>query len=113
MPYVLCYAGYKILPYQLLWQGKKYAIGLSLVAASGKISSNYIDMNGLNVTERVQSHFVGGGMLQNSLNINAGKSLCIGVELGLGSSLTDRVGGVTQSTNEFLIQGSVKIGYRF
>jgi len=89
-----------------------YAVGLSLEVGTGQKSSDLTDLHGLNVTENVQSHFIAGGLLQNSVNMNAGKNLYIGIELGLGSSLINNVGNVTQG-NEFLIQGSFKAGYRF
>jgi len=90
----------------------KYAAGLSLVIGDGQKSSNLTDLHGLNVTENVQSHFLAGGMLQNSVNIRAGKNLNIGIELGIGGSVINDVGKVKQD-NEFLIQGSFKVGYRF
>jgi hypothetical protein len=109
----MCYAMPGIKYYPSGSRGKlKYALGPSLVVGAGQQSSNLVDLNGLNVTENVQSHFIAGGMLQNSININAGKNLYIGVELGMGGSFINDVGKVKQA-NEFLIQGSCKIGYRF
>jgi hypothetical protein len=90
----------------------KYAVGPSLVVGAGQKSSNLTDLHGLNVTENVQSHFLAGGMLQNSVNIKTGKNLYLCVELGMGGSFINDVGKVKQD-NEFLIQGSFKIGYRF
>ena len=90
----------------------KYSLGLAAIIASGQHSTNYADLNGLNVTEHIQSQFITGGMLINSLNINAGKNLYVGAELGLGCSFLNNVGGVTQN-NEFLIFGIFKVGYRF
>ncbi len=90
----------------------KYAIGLVAVLARGQKSSNYTDLNGLNVTERIQPQFIAGGALFNSLNINTGKNFCVGSELGLGSSFIHDIGGTVQN-NEFLITGTFKIGYRF
>jgi len=90
----------------------KYAAGLSAVVGYGQVSSNLVDLHGLNTTEYVQSHFLAGGMFQNSLNINAGKNLYIGIEIGVGSTFINDAGTVKQG-NEFLIQGSFKVGYRF
>ena len=90
----------------------KYATGLSLAVGAGKISGGYVNNFGLNVTERIQSHFIAGGMFQNSLSMNAGGNIYVGIEIGVGSSFVNKVGGANVS-NEFLIQGALKAGYRF
>jgi len=108
----MCYAMPGIKYYAGNQGNIKYATGASFVIGSGQKSSNLLDLNGLNETEQVQSHFITGLMWQNAVNINLSDALCISLELGIGSSLLNRVGNV-DTANEFLIQGALKIGYKF
>jgi len=89
-----------------------YATGASFVIGAGQKSGNMLDLNGLNETEQVQSHFLTGLMWQNSVNVTLYPHLSIGLEIGIGGSLTNKVGGIDVQY-EFLIQGAFKIGYRF
>ncbi len=90
----------------------KYAVGLSAVVANGKMSTDLTNLHGLNVTEKVSPHFIAGGMLQNSVNVNTGKNVYMGAEVGVGSSFVNRSGN-SDLGNKFLIQGGLKVGYRF
>jgi hypothetical protein len=86
----------------------RYGIGPSLVIATGEKSFN--DYNtGFNV---IQTHTMLGMIINNSLNINPNAHIHMGLELGLGFSYLNRVGGINQET-KFLAQGGFKIGYRF
>jgi hypothetical protein len=89
-----------------------YATGADAVIASGQKSSYYVNMGGLNIAELVQSHFLYGAVWQNSLNINYTSRLYMGIETGIGSSIINKIGGVVQN-NELLINGALKVGYRF
>ena len=90
----------------------KYATGAAVVIGSGKQSSYLTNLHGLNTTELVQHHFLAGYMWQNSLNVNMDGRIYLGAELGLGATFINKAGGGNEN-NEFLIQGSLKIGYRF
>jgi len=89
-----------------------YATGAATVIASGQSSSYYVNMGGLNIAELIQSHFLYGALWHNSLNIHYTPRLYMGIETGIGSSILNKVGGSTQS-NELLIEGALKLGYRF
>ena len=89
----------------------KYAVGPSLVIASGQKSGevgNYLGTS----TEQTQTHFLLGMVINNSVNFNPSEHVYLGLELGLGFTYLNRVGGLNQDTNG-LVQGSFKIGYRF
>jgi len=90
----------------------KYATGASVVVGTGKQSSYQVDLNGLNTTELVQHHFLVGVMWQNSLNINVDSKMYLGAELGLGGTMINNAAGNDESS-EFLVQGGLKVGYRF
>ena len=89
----------------------RYAIGPSFVIGSGQASSSTYDNNG-NFIYQTQTHTVLGMMVNNSLYFNPGPHIYLGLELGLGFSYLNRIGGLNQST-EALVQGGLKIGYRF
>ena len=90
----------------------KYAAGVSVVIATGRQSNYLLNLNGLNTTEFVQHHFLMGAMWQNSLNINVYSKMYLGGELGMGGTFINKADGHNES-NEFLIQGALKVGYRF
>ena len=90
----------------------RYAVGPSLVMATGQKSSVVDDPAGLGLSYQTQSHFLLGMIVNNSLNINPSPRINLGLELGLGFSYMNRINGLNQDT-EFLAQGSFKIGYRF
>ena len=89
----------------------KYAVGPSFVVADGQKTTSSVDNFG-NFTYSVQSHFLIGMMINQSININPTPHLYIGSELGMGFTYIDRVGGLNQ-TSAFLVQFSFKIGYRY
>jgi len=90
----------------------KYATGASVVIGTGRQSNYLLDLNGLNTTEFVQHHFLVGAMWQNSLNINVDSRMYVGGELGMGGTAINKADGHNEN-NEFLIQGALKVGYRF
>ena len=90
----------------------KYAIGASVVVGTGKQSSYLTDLNGLNTTELVQHHMLVGVMWQNSLNINVDSKMYLGAELGLGGTVINKAADNDESS-EVLVQGALKVGYRF
>ncbi len=89
-----------------------YAVGLAFAAGSGQKSENLVDLFGTNVTEQVLSHFILGGMLQQSVAVKVSPRVSAGLEFGVGSTFINNVGGASQG-NEFLIQGGARIGYKF
>jgi hypothetical protein len=89
----------------------KYAVGPSLVIADGQKTTSSIDNFG-NATYTVQSHFLIGMMINQSININPTPHLYIGSELGMGFTYINRIGGLSQPA-EFLVQFGFKIGYRY
>ncbi len=90
----------------------RYAVGPSIVVADGqKSSSSYDPYYGYSNYE-TQSHFMLGVMVNNSLNINPTPHVYLGLELGLGFTYMNQIGGINQSTL-FLAQGGFRIGYRF
>ena len=89
----------------------RYAIGPSLVVGSGQSSSATYDVNN-NFVYQTQTHTVLGMMVNNSLNINPSAHIYLGIELGLGFTYLNRIGGLNQDT-EALVQGGLKIGFRF
>ena len=91
----------------------RYAVGPSLVIADGQKSSTYYDPSSGNPSSyQTQSHFMLGIVVNNSLNINPSPHVYLGLELGLGFSYMNRVGGLNQNT-AFIAQGGFRIGYRF
>lgn len=88
-----------------------YACGVAAVVGIGKKSSDYYTVRGTNLAERIQTHFVTGGLVQNSLSIYCTPAISIKLELGLGSSFINKLDGVRQS-NQLLAQGGVKLGFR-
>jgi hypothetical protein len=92
----------------------KYAVGPSFVLATGQRSTEYypyIYSSGNPYYEN-QSHSLFGIIVNNSLNLNPTARLHVGLDLGMGFTYIDKIGGVNQGM-DFLIQGSFKIGYRF
>ena len=90
----------------------KYAIGPSLVIGEGQRtvgSSNYYFTG--NYYE-VQSHFLLGMIVNQSVNINPTPWLYIGCEFGMGFTYVDRVGGISQGTKP-LVNFNFKIGLRY
>ena len=90
----------------------RYAVGPSIVVADGQKSSSVYDPSNGVSNYQTQSHFILGIMVNNSLNINPTPHIYLGLELGLGFSYMNRVGGLNQGT-AFLAQGGFRIGYRF
>jgi len=91
----------------------RYAVGPSLVVGTGqKSGTNFSPISGSPAVYRTQSHFVLGIMVNNSLNINPSERIYLGLELGLGFTYMNQIGGLNQNTL-FLAQGGFRIGYRF
>ncbi len=90
----------------------RYAVGPSIVVADGQKSSAGYDPYYGYSNYQTLSHFMLGIMVNNSLNINPTPHIYLGLELGLGFTYVNQVGGLNQSTG-FLAQGGFKIGYRF
>jgi hypothetical protein len=91
----------------------RYAVGPSLVIASGQKSSTAYDpISSYSATEKTEDHFMLGMIINNSLNINPTSNVYLGLELGMGFTYLNRVAGLNQDTN-FLVQGGFKIGFRF
>lgn len=89
----------------------RYAIGPSLVVGIGQSSSATYDANN-NFVYLTQTHSILGMIVNNSLNINPSPHVYLGIELGLGFTYLNRIGGLNQGT-ETLVQGGLKIGFRF
>ncbi len=90
----------------------RYAVGPSIVVADGQKSSSVYDPYYGSSNYQTQSHFMLGIMVNNSLNINPTPHVYLGLELGLGFTYMNQVGGLNQGT-AFLAQGGFRIGYRF
>ncbi len=91
----------------------RYAVGPSLVVATGeKSSSHYDPYSGYPSVYRTQSHFMLGIIVNNSLNINPSPHVYLGLEIGLGFSYMNQIGGLNSNT-AFIAQGGFRIGYRF
>lgn len=88
----------------------RYAIGPSLVIGTGTTSDYYY--NGYYAYYRHQNHFVLGMLVNNSMNINPTPHLYLGLELGIGATYLNEVGGYNQDV-AFLMQTAFRIGYRF
>jgi hypothetical protein len=89
----------------------KYGVGPSLVVADGQKTVESTDNFGNN-TFTVQSHFLIGMMINQSININPTPHLYIGSELGLGFTYIDHEGSANINTQP-LVQFCFKIGYRY
>jgi hypothetical protein len=90
----------------------KYAVGPSLVIADGQKTNTVYDYYTGISSEQKQTHVMLGMIINNSVNFNPSERIYLGLELGLGFTYLNRVGGLNQDTNG-LVQGSFKIGYRF
>lgn len=95
----------------------KYAVGPSAVIGVGKkmMDNNYVvDPYYYNTVTygTMESRFLFGMMINNSLNVNATPHLYIGAEMGFGFSYFDRVNNINHGMSA-LTQGSFKIGYTF
>jgi len=100
----------------------KYAIGPSVVVAYGEKTMDYVvdpyyyttypTYSSYAPYSTTETRFVFGMMINNSLNINATPRLYVGLEMGLGFSYIDNIGGFNRGAS-FLTQGSFKMGYRF
>lgn len=95
----------------------KYAIGASLVAATGTTNtSGYVTdpFSGYpSYQDKIsQDRFLLGFMITNSLNINPSPKLYLGAEMNLGSSYLNQVDGKTDDVR-FLAQFAIKAGFRF
>ena len=90
----------------------KYAVGPSVVIASGEKTGTGYDASGNPINYMAKSHFLVGMMLNQSINVNPTPHFYIGSEFGFGYTYIDKVGGVKQGVGG-LVQFSIKIGYRF
>jgi hypothetical protein len=90
----------------------KYALGPSIVIGAGQKSSPVVDPGYVTTGYQTQDHIVLGIIINHSLNINPSPRIYVGLELGMGFTYLNRIGGLNQGT-EFLAQGGFKIGYRF
>lgn len=90
----------------------RYACGLSLVAATGERSIPYLNYRGLNTTELVVPHALLGIIVHHSLSIFQAGRICMGIELGAGSTVVNMENNKSRS-RELLVEGNIKIGYRF
>ena len=93
-----------------------YAIGPSLVIGAGQhttYNSNYDPVTYQYIGgSQTQDKFILGIMITNSLNMNVTKKFYLGLDLGLGFTYINQLGGVTQPMNG-IVQGGFKMGYRF
>ncbi len=89
----------------------KYAIGPSLVIATGTKTS-YYDPYYSAVPSMTENQTKFGMVINQSININPTRHLYLGSEFGFGFTYLNRVGGVYQNTAG-LVQFSFKIGYRY
>jgi hypothetical protein len=92
----------------------KYAIGPSLVIATGQRSTqSYEQVGGIGVWNNVtQPHDMLGILINNSLNINPTRHLYLGLDFGFGFTYLNRINGLNQGT-QGLVQGGFKVGFRF
>lgn len=101
----------------------RYAIGPSLALGIGQ--RRFTGYGYDPITQQTQFYnvqddvFYYGLMVNNSLNINAGEHLYMGVELGLGMKYSDEVSGYNQqygyyyNESPILANFNFRIGYRF
>ncbi|HEY9177231.1 MAG TPA: hypothetical protein VIN07_06050 [Flavipsychrobacter sp.] len=111
------YPAYYIMPGLKLYPtGSKgvirYGVGPNLAYRTGREFDFKYDNMGNIVGIGEQSRNMLGIMVTNSLNINPTKHIHMGLELGLGFSYFNKLGGVEMGT-EALAQFGFKIGYRF
>ena len=95
----------------------RYSVGPSLAFVFGQQYSYYPMYNpqyGIYAgqVEKMEDRFAVGMMINNSLNIQPTPHLYLGLELGLGVTYLQQVGGNDVGTNT-LGQFAFKIGYRF
>lgn len=119
-PYNENYNTYYIMPglkiYPTGSKGKiRYAVGPSFALVFGQ-QYNYYYYNTYPYTStpvyKMEDRFAFGMMINNSLNMQPTPHLYLGLELGLGVTYIQKVGGVDVGTNT-LGQFAFKIGYRF
>ena len=95
----------------------KYAVGPSIVMATGKRTEAYFytanPASSYAQTVYVsRTHSVLGMMVNQSLNISPSPHIYVGMEFGLGFTYVNRLDGVNQDVAT-LTQLSFKVGYRF
>jgi hypothetical protein len=91
----------------------KYAVGPNFVIATGQKSTQVFPyIYSSSPYYENQSHSLFGMIINNSLNLNPTARLHVGLDLGMGFTYVNKIGGVSQGM-AFLIQGGFKIGYRF
>jgi hypothetical protein len=90
----------------------KYAVGPSLVLAAGQKTDAYNSYSGYPNNNQTHSHQLLGMIINNSLNVSASEHVYLGLDFGFGFTYFNRVGGLNQGT-QGLVQGGVKVGYRF
>ncbi len=95
----------------------KYSIAPLLAITSGQRPAdrsnylNYYYYSSYYPTGNVEN-FQFGGLLMHSLNMNPGKHLYIGMDLGWGFTFINRLDNIDQDTRE-MVQFAFRIGYRF
>jgi len=107
------YPGIKVYPTGAF--GKvRYGIGPSLVIGTGSQYDDryYSQPYPYTGTMAFVDRFILGTMINNSLNINPTNRLHLGLELGLGVTYVNKIGGRNYGTQP-LVQSAFKIGYRF
>lgn len=123
-PYNETYNTYYVMPgikiYPTGSKGKvRYAVGPSLAFVFGKQYNAYYpdpliypSQYPYYLSYRLEDRFAFGMMINNSLNIQPTPHLYLGLELGLGVTYIQQIGGVDVGTNT-LGQFAFKVGYRF
>lgn len=115
-PMVYLMPGIKIYPTGDAIGKAKYALGPSLVIATGqRTESNYLYSSVYPAPAPyyiTRSHTIFGMIVNQSININPTPHLYIGSELGIGFSYINKLDGVNSGTTG-LVQFSFKVGYRF
>lgn len=111
------YPAYYIMPGLKLYPtgGKgvvRYGVGPNLAYRTGNEDQLVYDNLGNIIGKTVETRTLLGIMVTNSLNINPTKNIHLGLELGLGFTYFNKLGGVEMGT-EPLAQFGFKIGYRF
>lgn len=84
----------------------KYAIGPTLVVGGGRRSTY------TNKTYLYENKFLLGVAVNNSVNIYPAKHFYLGIDLGLGITYVNKIGGENQGVKP-IVQGSFMMGYRF
>lgn len=90
----------------------RYAVGPNLAYRTAKEYDFKFDNLGNIVGVGEQPRTMLGIMVTNSMNVNPTKNIHLGLELGLGFTYFNKLGGVEMGT-EALAQFGFKIGYRF